>query len=688
MELHPRDAAQVRILFCGRPALTTGVVNLRLLLGGDGQYCLAEKRKARLHHSDSHYSAPGEKSERSGINPSDNAKEKRESVYRVCCSDGLPDGCYYVKADRHYWVMHKKEEPSALVSTIGAAEAATAAHFTASMSDPQAALTLSPTPLVATESTVGPSSSGEDASTRCVQDEGSLASGSATAVEAMSVIQKPLSPGTCAHDGDYAHGPGAASLKGATASKKRKNSQRVMAVERNADSPPLVDATLPDATSPKEALPQQPQQEETFRRVTDVIDDVELALGDILSSVPPSARSSATLATGDHGACETVSSSQKRRRQPPAQQQRSGGRTKTSRVHVDAVGEEGKCDEASSTKVGTPKKATDVSTRAGCDRGASGELVSDAPHMEQRVEIAADSSKPAKTSRPREKRRHSDDPAAETPTPEKTNAAQKKEAAKPVEAGAPGTGPAAEQTGSTPPLQLTATSEKTNPSTPTTPAHKAHKSKAAMSAASSLPSPDAADTSTLSKAPMPPLHSLLLHHEQSGHESANKTSSRVDTNTDAAAASAEEEEVQRLLLQQQEVADPPAMRSAAPTTLDTTQNELYPTGGNAEAPQSDASVIAASTAYDEDEPHLEAKQQENGQQPPQWSANGGGAAASPSLGPQEETLNTCISAGNFLPLDSPALGFTQVCNTLAEEFSIDMSESESSSAASEYLYEA
>ncbi|KPA75290.1 hypothetical protein ABB37_08591 [Leptomonas pyrrhocoris] len=123
-------AAAVRIYFCGHPARSTGIVNLRLLLGDHG-YVLAEKRRVKAVTADD-----GETAEDNDSN-NDNAKKKQgkrsvadndadsssttadgesgtnvhdekkssHSTYRLCSSEGLPPGCFRVKHDRHYWVM-------------------------------------------------------------------------------------------------------------------------------------------------------------------------------------------------------------------------------------------------------------------------------------------------------------------------------------------------------------------------------------------------------------------------------------------------------------------------------------------------------------------------------------------------------------------------------------------------------
>ncbi|KPI85040.1 hypothetical protein ABL78_5902 [Leptomonas seymouri] len=121
----PAAAAEpMRIFFCGRPARSTGVVNLRLLLGEHG-YVLTEKRRVKgTEHSSGAIDHRSNKEERlkrsvagregdtssatedgeSSTNVSHD-KAPSQTTYRMCSSEGLPPGCFRVKHDGHYWVM-------------------------------------------------------------------------------------------------------------------------------------------------------------------------------------------------------------------------------------------------------------------------------------------------------------------------------------------------------------------------------------------------------------------------------------------------------------------------------------------------------------------------------------------------------------------------------------------------------
>jgi hypothetical protein len=118
--LDSSEDASFRIYFCGRPARSTGIVNLYLLLG-DHRCVLTEKRRVKDGYDGSSSNRGGsrEKRERADAegssttedgetgNPATAEHEKASprSIYRMCSSDGLPPGCYRVKHDRHYWVM-------------------------------------------------------------------------------------------------------------------------------------------------------------------------------------------------------------------------------------------------------------------------------------------------------------------------------------------------------------------------------------------------------------------------------------------------------------------------------------------------------------------------------------------------------------------------------------------------------
>ncbi|CBZ14594.1 conserved hypothetical protein [Leishmania braziliensis MHOM/BR/75/M2904] len=724
MELHPLEAAAVRILFCGRPALTTGVVNLRVLLGGDGQYCLAEKRKAKLHHSSRHCTG-GNVSGSNSFEIGGDAEEKRESVYRVCSSDGLPDGCYYVKADRHYWVMHVKEEPRVAF----AAAVATPTPPSISVSGTQVTLVSPPMPLATTASTAEHSKVEEDELTSYKQDGGSAASAPAAA-DAMSGTAESSSALIPAGDAGCAS---TESKRQRTISTKRKCTRRAKAVEEDVDNLPLINTTFFNPTPLAEASPleEHPQQEGASRHTVSVVGDVKAMRREKLLDIPPSARPSATVAADILVACEEPQSSQQQL------EQQSERRKKTSRVHVDAVAEEGKDNETATAGSCVSTKRARGGTSSGGGNKANGNAVGGAPPAEQLAELAADSSQPTKKPQQRGKRCRNNDLTAEEssvlppvwhpsdqpksflsssteksplPTQKTAKAAQKNKDLRSDEVEACASASATKLTDAGPPLLSTITNRDTESApTPAPPARKSRKSSAATSATSAAATSDAAGTATLSKIPTPPpLHSVpSAGHATHGPE--QKTPSRAGTNTASIVPSP-----------QQQVANSSAMRSPASVPQDTTPDVLYSnrsSDGHAEARRSTASSIAAPVTH----PKLRQQWQSQVQQHDHHSALNspstrsqpganrsastssllrplpspllqrqspgsdisGGAAG--SRGFHEGAMNGGGGGGGFFPFDSPALGFTQVHHTLAEEFSLDVSESESSSAASEYL---
>ncbi|CAJ1024209.1 hypothetical protein Q4I32_003498 [Leishmania shawi] len=684
MELHPLEAAAVRILFCGRPALTTGVVNLRVLLGGDGQYCLAEKRKAKLHHSSRHCTG-GNVSGSNSFEIGGDAEEKRESVYRVCSSDGLPDGCYYVKADRHYWVMHVKEEPRVAF----AAAVATPTPPSTSVSGTQVTLVSPPMPLATIASTAEHSKVEEDELTSYKQDGGSAASAPAAA-DAMSGTAESSSALIPAGDAGCAS---TESKRQRTISTKRKCTRRAKAVEEDVDNLPLINTTFFNPTPLTEAssLEEHPQQEGASRHTVSVVGDVKAMQREKLLDIPPSARPSATVAADILVACEELQSSQQQL------EQQSERRKKTSRVHVDAVAEEGKDNE-------TATAGSCVSTKRARGGGnkANGNAVGGAPPSEQLAELAADSSQPTKKPQQRGKRCRNNDLTAEESS-----------VLPPV--WHPSDQPKSFLSSSTEKSLLSTITNRDTESAPTPapPARKSRKSSAATSATSAAATSDAAGTATLSKIPTPPPSPPPLHSVPSAghatHGPEQKTPSRAGTNTASIVPSP-----------QQQVANSSAMRSPASVPQDTTPDVLYSnrsSDGHAEARRSTVSSIAAPVTH----PKLRQQWQSQVQQHDHHSALNspstrsqpganrsastssllrplpspllqrqspgsdisGGAAG--SRGFHEGAMNGGGGGGGFFPFDSPALGFTQVHHTLAEEFSLDVSESESSSAASEYL---
>ncbi|CBZ26667.1 conserved hypothetical protein [Leishmania mexicana MHOM/GT/2001/U1103] len=723
MELHPLETAAVRILFCGRPALTTGIVNLRVLLGGDGQYCLAEKRKAKLYHSSRH-GTQGDAAVSNGVEASVDSEEKRESVYRVCSSEGLPDGCYHVKADRHYWVMHTKGGFRAAVSTT--ATAATPTQPSASLWNTQGTLASSSMPLAATASTAGPSKVEEDVLARSTQDQGTAASAPAEAADATAVTVKSSSALTPADDAARA----SVARKQKVVSMKRKDTRRLKAVEEGMDKLPLITTTFSNLAPLAEASPTQEQQQQgASMRAVDVVGDVEAALGEQPLGIPLSAQQSATVATDVFVACEEAPLSRQQQQQQEKHRER---RKKTSRVHVDAVTEEGKSSEAAAAGSRVSTKKTRDSSRAGGGSDFNGEVGGGMPLVEQ---LAADASQPPKKPQHRGKRRRSDEVTAEDPpalppvrhpstqvksltsslpetsplpTPEKSKAARRKMDLRQDEVAASAPASSADLRDATLPQPSTVTDSDTESApTPASPARKSRKSSAATSAASAAATSDAADTATLSKIPTPPLSPLPLRPVASGRQITSphaKTPSHAGTNTASLAHPPSRQAPPPSPQQQQEEEHPLAKRSPASVPQETTPNILYsnrssgvvaPTAGdivrqqqhdrhsalNSPSTRSQVGANRSASTSSLLEPLLSPLLQRRSQ----WGGIGGGAAGPKGL--REGMMNGGSGGGGFFPSDSPALGFTQVHSTLAEEFSLDVSETESSSAASEYLYD-
>ncbi|KAG5480021.1 hypothetical protein LSCM1_06442 [Leishmania martiniquensis] len=689
MELHPLSTAPVRILFCGRPALTTGVVNLRLLLGGDGKYCLAEKRKAKLQHN-RRDCAQGDVADRNSFQVSVHATEKRESVYRVCSSHELPDGCYHVKADRHYWVMRTK----------GEADAATAralSQSSASASDTQATLVSSSLPLIAAASAAQPLRTAEDSMATRTQDAGSAPA----AAGAMLAAAESPSALTSVGDAECAR---VESKQQKTLSPRRKHTRRAKAVEEGFSNLPLISTTPPTATSLVQASSQEEQQQGgPPGHAAGVVGNVEEALGRHYLGTPPSARSSTPVAVDALGKCEEAPSSQHQREQSLER------RKKASRVYVDAIAEEGGGSAADPGVSRTGTKATHDNTGAGGRNGAGSEVSGSAPLAEQRAELDAGSPQPMKKPQRRGKRRRSSDLATgeppeslPLPTLEATGEMKSRKELKPGELEVPMPASTSKPTGATSPLlSMVAASDGESALALASRARKSGKSgkpSAANSAASAAAALDAADTATLSKAQAAPLSPLPHCPVSTGHT-----------------ASLAPPPPQQ---QQQEATKSPAARSQASVPQDATPNVLYSnrsSSGHTDAHRSTTGSAVAPAAHGK----LRQRQQEQhdgrfafgspatrsqvdanrsastssllGPLPPpllqhqsQWGEIGGGAAG---LVFHDGAMSGVSGGRNLFPSDSPALGFTQVHNTLTEEFSLDMSESESSSAASEYLYD-
>ncbi|KAG5502654.1 hypothetical protein JIQ42_05723 [Leishmania sp. Namibia] len=694
MELHPLDTAAVRILFCGRPALTTGVVNLRLLLGGDGEeYCLAEKRKAKLSHS-RRDGARGEGADGNDFAVSGHAEEKRESVYRVCSSDGLPGGCYHVKADRHYWVMRAKGESGA---------AATPPQTSASMSATQATPASPLLPLAAALSTVEPSRTANDRLVRRTRNRGSSAT--APAAAGAMLVTADSSPALTSAD-DLAC-TGVTSKRQKAMSRKRRCMQCADTVEGGIGSLPLIPTTLSTATSratvspPREGVPGD---------TVDLVGNVEGAPGGQYLGTPPSARPSAPAVIDALGRGEETPSTQRQWKQPLER------RKKASRVHVDTSAGEGGGSEADAAGIRAGTKTTRGSN------GAHGEVSSSAPLAEHRAELGAGSSQPLNKPQPRGKRRRSSDLTAEQPpsppplpTLETAKTAQSRTELRPGELETLAPASTAKLTDAAPSLlPLVTESDSESAPTPAPRARKSRKSSAANSVVSAAATSDAADTATLSKAPALPLSPLSLCPVPSGRPATsehNKTPSDAYTHTASLAPPPPQK--------QQQVANPPAMQSPASVPQDATPNVLYSnrsSSGYAEARRSTADSTTAPAVHD----NLRQRQQQRHdsrsalespstrsqvdpnrsastssllgplpspllQRQSQWGGISGGAAG--LRGFHEGAMSGGSGGGGFYPSDSPALGFTQVHNTLTEEFSLDISESESESAASEYLYD-
>ncbi|KAG5506795.1 hypothetical protein GH5_06010 [Leishmania sp. Ghana 2012 LV757] len=672
MELHPLDTAAVRILFCGRPALTTGVVNLRLLLGGDGgEYCLAEKRKAKLSQS-RRDGARGGGANGNNFAVSGHAKEKRESVYRVCSSDGLPGGCYHVKADRHYWVMRAKGESGA---------AATPPQSSASMSATQATPLM---PLAAALSTVEPSRTANNRLVRRTRNRGGAAAAPAAAGAMLATADS--SPALTSA-GDVAC-TGVTSRQQKAMSRKRRCIQCADTVEGGIGSLPLIPNTLSTATSratvspPREGVPGD---------TVVLVSDVEGAPGGQYLGTPPSARTSAPAVIDALGRGEETPSSQRQWKQPLER------RKKASCMHVDTIaGEGGGSDaDAAGTRAGTK-------TSRGSN-GAHGEVSSSAPLAEHRAELGAGSSQPLKKPQPRGKRRRSSDLTAEEPpsplplpTLETLKTAQSRTELRPGELETLAPASTAKLTDAAPSLLPGVTeSESESAPTPAPRARKSRKSSAANSVVSAAATSDAADTATLSKAPAPPLSPLPLCSAPSGRPATsehNKTPSDAYTHTASLAPPPPQK--------QRQPANSPAMQSPVSVPQDATPNVLYSnrsSTGYTEARRSTAGNTTAPAVHDK----LRQRQQQRHdsrsalESPSNRSQVDPNRSASTSslLGPlpspllQRQSQWGGISGGGFYPSDSPALGFTQVHNTLTEEFSLDITESESESAASEYLYD-
>ncbi|KAG5480740.1 hypothetical protein CUR178_05875 [Leishmania enriettii] len=694
MELHPLDTAAVRILFCGRPALTTGVVNLRLLLGGDGgEYCLAEKRKAKLSHSRRDGSRRGG-ADGNDFAASGHAKEKRESVYRVCSSDGLPGGCYHVKADRHYWVMRAKEKSGA---------AATPPQSSGSMSATQATQASPLMPLAAALSTVEPSRTAKDRLVRRTRNRGS----SATAPAAAGAMLATADSSPALTSADDVACTGVTSRQQKAISRKRQRMQCADTVEGGIGSLPLIANTLSTATSratvspPREGVP----GDAVVR-----VGDVEGTPGGRYLGTPPSARPSASAVIDALGRGEETPSSQRQRKQPLER------RKKSSPAHVDTISEECGGSEADAAGIRAGTKATRGSN------GAHGEVPSIAPLAEHRAELGAGSSQPLKKPQSRGKRRRSSDLTGEQPpsplplpTLETSKTAQSRTELRPGELETLAPASTAKLTNAAPSLLPVDTeSDSESAPTPAPRARKSRKSSAANSVVSEAATSDAVDTATLPEAPAPPLSPLPLCPVPSGRPATNEHNKTL-CNAYTHAASLAPPPPQK----QQQVSNSSAMQSPVLVPQDATPNVLYSnrssssyaetrrsTTGSTTAPaihgrlrqrqqqrhDSRSALVSPSTRSQVDPNRSVSTSSLLGplpspllQRQSQWGGISGGAAG--LRGFHEGAMSGGSGGGGFYPSDSPALGFTQVHNTLTEEFSLDITDSESESAASEYLYD-
>ncbi|GET88159.1 hypothetical protein, conserved [Leishmania tarentolae] len=726
MELHPLETAAVRILFCGRPALTTGIVNLRVLLGGNGQYCLAEKRKAKPHCSHRN----GTRRDAVGSNGVGvDSEEKRESVYRICSSEGLPQGCYYVKADRHYWVMHMKGGLREAVSTTEATAAPV--RPSASVWNTQVTATSSSVTTATTVSAAVPSNLEEGGLARSTKDQGNAASVPAAATARPSSVLARADDTTCA----------SVASKQQVTSTKRRCARRLKAVYEAIGSPQPINTTFSNPAPLADVSPTQEQQQEgASMHTVENVGDAEAALGEPLLGLPLSVQQSPKVAADDFGIREKASYSQQ---QQETQWER---RKKVLRVHMDAVAEEGK--DATADAVGCPVSTKNMrdSSRASGESNVDGAVVGCTPAVGHLTEFADTASKPPKKPKHRGKRLRSEEVTAENlltlppvqhprtqdeslassfpessplPTPEKRKTTRRKMGLNQggVEASVPASSANVRDTNLLLPSAVTDSDTESAP-VPASPARKSRKSSATTSAASTTATSDAADTVALLKIPTPPLSPLPHRPVPSARESTRSHEKRPPSHTDTSTASLSHLHPRQApphQRQQEEESNPHLKCSPASAPQETTPNVPYSnrsSGVCAETHSHATSDVMAPTPRDTmreqkhgrnsatNSPITRSQGSENPvtltrnllmpppspllQRQSQWGGIGDSNAG--SRGFHEGMMNGGGDDGVF-PSESPALGFTQVHSTLAEEFSLDMSESESSSAASEYLYD-
>ncbi|CCW66411.1 unnamed protein product [Phytomonas sp. Hart1] len=98
MDLDLPPPKPVRIRFCGRPAITTGVVNLQILFGKSNYYLVQQVEESSILLDDT---------QSLEHIPQNKVPEGDSSCFFVLCSqEGLPTGSFYVEDGKDYWIAN------------------------------------------------------------------------------------------------------------------------------------------------------------------------------------------------------------------------------------------------------------------------------------------------------------------------------------------------------------------------------------------------------------------------------------------------------------------------------------------------------------------------------------------------------------------------------------------------------
>lgn len=608
------EDASVSIYFCGRPARSTGVVNLRLLLGDHG-YVLTERRRMK----DADGSSAAEHDE--GGATATGKKKEAHSTYHICSSVGLPAGCFRVKHGRHYWVMRVGDgaAPSQTPSPRTATE-----HATEHAASPSP-----PSPFTAAQ----PHRASPESSSQAKNKEEAKKTRSRKTQEAPAEAKKSENDDTVQSRrkrSRHAMGDDGTSKKAARAEESTEADDAGHEAKEDDDNSMMEGFNAVEAASSTAALDTattgtaQAKAPSAAEATDDVVGDVEATLGDLFLSSSTSAfskPSSAEVAAQVSSAAEETAS------QCPG----SSKRIKEGTVHDE--------DKEKSTEATEAEGSADVPLPVSQRRGGLG------------AAAAVVMRKSSNTKREQTL-------SASLKSTEINDASPKKPEREPEgEKVTVSSVPAGERRGKRE-KKTTAAKAGVVVEVPPPPAPQQQQQQPQSSLSLPLPRrdmpspairPPSQPEDPPSKADHTPLHAP--RRSNSGGVDTTSPTLLYSNRSSGAAAS-----------------------SHLPPSPQQQQHQLQP------PPATSASSASASTRLARlTSPRLREQQQQYAQRGSSGGGGGDGTGGSLSL--------SDTGSFNMIPQDSPALGFTQVHNTLAEEFSLDPSEGASSSTVSEYLYD-